>query len=81
MILGRVQIDECQLARQELAWRLAEDSRAIARPTVGPARAAMHHRRGSREGEFDHAVRGGTAEICKKTHAASVVLFQRIRNG
>jgi hypothetical protein len=47
-----------QIAREQLARRLAQDARAVARAAVRGARAAMLHRRRRRQGKANDVVRG-----------------------
>ncbi len=77
MVLRRVEIHATQFLRQEFARSLAQNARAIARTTIGSARATMHHRSCGRESEFYDFVRGRPAKVRKKTDATSVVLLER----
>ncbi|GAC1567833.1 MAG: hypothetical protein NVS2B3_08140 [Vulcanimicrobiaceae bacterium] len=76
-----MQIDERELAREQFPWRLTEDAGAIARATVGTARAAMHHGGRRLERQRHDVVRRGPAEVREKADTACVVLLERVRLG
>jgi len=67
-----------ELACEQLARRLGEDARAVARPAVGRARAAMRHRADRVERQPHELVRSRPAEVGEEARAAGVVLFGRV---
>ncbi|GAC1396263.1 MAG: hypothetical protein NVS1B2_06330 [Vulcanimicrobiaceae bacterium] len=76
-----MQVRKREFAREQLARRLAQDSRAVSRAAIGGARATVHHRRCGVERERDQVVRRRTAEVREKSNSARVVFFERIGSG